>query len=63
VIKRIVLLLVVALFVVALSAPVALAKQATSGPQGTGQTTTYKGNSTNSQVDSCFQGAGSQNPC
>ena len=40
----------------------AFAKQATSGPQHSGQTVTYTGNSTNSKPVSCYQGH-STNPC
>jgi len=52
-------LLVLALSMSALSA---FAKQATSGPQRTGETVTYQGNSTNSNQVSCFKGH-SSNPC
>ena len=63
--KRILMVLTVALVMVAMvvvMAMPALSKQATSGPQGTGQTVTYTGNSTNSKPASCVQGH-STNPC
>jgi hypothetical protein len=57
VIRRIVLLLVVALVVVALAVGPASAKQAVEGPQGTGKTETHQGNSVNSPVVACHHGA------
>ena len=62
--RRVLIVLSLALvmaLVMALTVGTGVAKQATSFEKG--QTTTHKGNSTNSQVDSCFQGKGSQNPC
>ena len=62
--RRVLIVLSLALvmaLVMALTVGTGVAKQATSFEKG--QTTTYKGNSTNSQEDSCFQGKGSQNPC
>ena len=42
---------------------VAFAKQAQTGPQGTGCTTTYQGNSTNSPVVSSNHGQGGGSAC
>ena len=41
----------------------AFAKQAQTGPQGTGCTTTYQGNSTNSPVVSSNHGQGGGSAC
>ena len=57
--KRIILMLALtALLVLALSmsSVSGFAKQAQTGPQGSGCTTTHKGNSTNSQIDSQHRG-------
>jgi len=59
-VKRVLLVLVVALVMaamLALTVGPALAKQATSGPQGTGQTETHQGNSLNSPVVDCHHGS------
>jgi hypothetical protein len=59
-VKRILTVLALALIVAAVMAVTvgpALAKQATSGPQGTGQTVTHQGNSTNSPVVACHHGS------
>jgi len=42
---------------------VAFAKQAETGPQGSGCTTTYQGNSTNSPVVSSNHGQGGGSAC
>jgi hypothetical protein len=42
---------------------VAFAKQAQTGPQGSGCTTTYQGNSTNSPVVSSNHGQGNGSAC
>jgi Ni/Co efflux regulator RcnB len=63
--KRIILMLTVAAMLVvamAVAAPSAFAKQASSGPQHTGETVTHQGNSESSPVVSCFKGH-SSNPC
>jgi len=42
---------------------IAFAKQAQTGPQGSGCTTTYQGNSTNSPVVSSNHGQGGGSAC
>jgi hypothetical protein len=57
--QRILMVLAVGALLVAMVAftvAPAFAKQATSGPQHTGQTVTYQGNSTNSPQVSCVHG-------
>ncbi len=65
--KRISLLFVALMLALTMSlGGVAFAKQAQEGPQGSGCTTTYKGNSTNSKVDSTNRGgpnSGSSQTC
>jgi hypothetical protein len=64
--KRIIMVLAVAALLVAMVAftvAPAFAKHAQQGPQGTGSTATYQGNSTNSPVIDCHRGApGSNGP-
>jgi len=58
--KRILMVLTVALVVVGMVVVMAMpafARHAQSGPQGTGQTVTHQGNSTHSPVISCHHGA------
>jgi hypothetical protein len=63
--KRISLLMVALMLALTMSlGGIAFAKQAQTGPQGSGCTTTYQGNSTNSPVVSTAHGqGGGSSPC
>ena len=62
--KRISLLMVALMLALTMSlGGIAFAKHATTGPQGSGCTTTYQGNSTNSPVVSSNHGQGGGSAC
>jgi len=62
--KRISLLMVALMLALTMSlGGIAFAKQAETGPQGSGCTTTYQGNSTNSPVVSSNHGQGGGSAC
>jgi hypothetical protein len=62
--KRILLLVTALVMALMMSlGGMAFAKQAQTGPQGTGCTTTYQGNSTNSPVVSSNHGQGGGSAC
>jgi len=62
--KRISLLLAALMLALTMAfSGVAFAKHATEGPQGTGCTTEYQGNSTNSPVISSNHGQGGGSTC
>ena len=62
--KRVLLLVTALVMALTMSlGGMAFAKQAQTGPQGTGCTTTYQGNSTNSPVVSSNHGQGGGSAC